>query len=109
MMQGAAAIMRDLEGLAAGIETEILREVARDDADARSVYALQKMDLLLQSLAEMARLFSAAPETLASQGGIEALAAQIPLEHLRKHFLQAPPVAPAPVSDRSNAMITLFD
>ena len=108
-MRGAAAVMRDLEGLAAGIETEILREVARDDADARSVYALQKMDLLLQSLAEMGRLFSAAPHSLASQGGIEALTAQIPLEHLRSHFLSRPLARSAPAPDRGNAMITLFD
>lgn len=109
LLHGAASVMSELSGIAAAIETDVLRSLTSRSVDTDPDAGIQKIDLLLQSLDEMQRLLARAPDKLRAAGGYGALVGEIRLEHLRAHFgSTSPPESCKQAAARSSA-ITVFD
>lgn len=110
ILSNASLTMRELAGVVGQLETQLLKDVARLQADDASLTALQSVDLLTQALTEMdgmfGRLGAAVPASVAVDSN--AVLGPIKLEQLRIRLSDRDPELAAPPPATDHQSIAMF-
>lgn len=111
LLRNSSLLLRELGGVVAQLETQVLQDIARLKANNASFAVLQSIDLLTQSLAEMdgtlERLAGAVPASVAVDADL--VLGPVKLAHLRRMLADdATPLPPA-TGSAASPDIALFE
>lgn len=111
LLRNSSLLLRELGGVVAQLETQVLQDIARLKANNASFAVLQSIDLLTQSLAEMdgtlERLAGAVPASVAVDADL--VLGPVKLAHLRRMLADDATPLPPVTGSAASPDIALFE